>query len=175
MLNIETRLVTLAGREKGLSIVVALMLSVSGLLVTLVITDVGSAGFLVILLVSHVKAASTAVDIGFLSTGFLVILVITEFLLHVKAVSAIIRPRLSGTGLLVVIIAGFPAADVIGAGLGAGFLIVLIALLSAMFLSLVKVALTGRDTTAYTEPLIPLHLNTTVFLDLDQAIVKVVL
>jgi hypothetical protein len=174
MLSTETRLVTLAGREEGLSIVVALMLSVGGLLVTSVIIDIGSAGFSVVLPVSYAKAAFTAVDVGFLSARFLVVLIITEFLLYVKAVLAITGPGLSGTGLLIIIITGFSAADVIGTGSGTGFLVVLITLSSVIFLSLVKVALADEDVTACTEPLILLRLDAAVFL-VNQAIVKVIL
>jgi hypothetical protein len=104
-----------------------------------------------------------------------VVLVIAEFLSHVKAASAIIGPELSGTGLLVVVVAGFPAADVIGAGSGAGFSVVLMALSSATFPSLVEVALVGGDATARAEPSIPLRLDIAVFLDIDRAMVEVVL
>jgi hypothetical protein len=175
MLNTKTRLVTLAGKEESLSIVITLMLSIGGLLVTLVITDTGSAGFLVVLPVLHTKAAFIAVDVGFLSARFLIILMITEFLSHVKTTLTITRPRLSGTRLLIVIITGFPAINIISTRLDTRFLVVLITLLSTMFLSLIKVTLISEDTTAYTKPLIPLHLNTTVFLNLDQAIIKVML
>jgi hypothetical protein len=175
MLGTETRLVTLARGEEGLLIVVAPMLSVGGSLVALVIADAGSVGFSVVLSVSYVKAASTAVDVGFLSAGFLVALIIAEFLSHVKAASAITRPGLLSTRLSVVVVAGFPAADVIGAGSGAGSLVVLMALSSAMFLSLVKVALVGGDATACAEPLIPLRLDAAVFLNIDRAMVEVVL
>jgi hypothetical protein len=166
---------TLAKKEKGLLIIIALMLSIGGLLLALVIIDISSARFLVILSVLHVKAAFTAVNIRFLSARFLIVLVIIEFLSHIKTASAITRPRLSGTGLLVVIIAGFSAADVINTGSGAGFLVVLIALSNAIFLSLIKVAFTGKEAIACAKPLILLRLNTAVFLDLDQAIIKVIL
>jgi hypothetical protein len=174
MLSIETRLMTLAGKEKGLSIMVAPMLSVGGLLVTLVIIDVSSAGLLLVLPVSYAKAAFTAVNVGFLSTRFLVVLIITEFLLHIKAVLVITGPRLLGIKLLIIIVAGFPAADVISTKSGIRFLIVLIILLSAMFLSLIKVAFAGKDTTVCVKPLILLCLNITVFL-INQAIIKVML
>jgi hypothetical protein len=141
----------------------------------LVITDTGSAGFLVVLPVLHIKTIFTAVNIRFLSTRFLVALIITEFLLHVKAILIITGPRLLSTGLLIVMVIGFPSANVIGIGLGAEFLVMLIILLNTMFLSLVKVALTGKNTTACAEPLILLCLDTAVFLDIDQAIVKVIL
>jgi hypothetical protein len=104
-----------------------------------------------------------------------VALMIAEFSSHVKAASAITGPGLSSTGLLVVVMAGFPAADVIGAGSGAGSSVVLMALSSAMFPSLVEVALAGGDATARAGPSIPLRLDTAVFLDIDRAMVKVVL
>jgi hypothetical protein len=157
--------VTLAEKKKGLLIIVTLMSSISRLLVTLAIIDINSIRFLVILLVLHTKAAFTAVNVGFLSIGFLIILIIAEFLSYVKAVLAIIGPRLLDTGLLVVIMAGFLAVDVISVRLGMGFLVMLMALLSAMFLSLVKVTLIGEDTIVYTEPLILLCLNAAVFLN----------
>jgi hypothetical protein len=103
-----------------------------------------------------------------------VVLVIAEFSSHVKAASAITGPGLSGTGLSVVVVAGFPAADVMGAGSGAGFSVVLMALSSAMFPSLVEVALADGDATARAEPSIPLRLDAAVFL-VDRAMVEVVL
>jgi hypothetical protein len=87
--------------------------------------------------------------------------------LYVKATSAITGLRLSDISLLIIIVAGFPAANVISVGLSAEFLVVLITLLSAMFLSLVKVALANKDAIAYAKPSILLHLNTIVFLNLD--------
>jgi hypothetical protein len=157
----------LVKREKGLLIIITPILSIGGLLITLVITDTSSVKFLVVLPVSHTKAAFTAINIRFLSIRFLVVLIITEFLSHVKTVSAITRPRLSGTGLLVIIVVGFPAANVISIGSGVGFSVVLITLLNVMFLLLIKVTFVGGDTTAYTKPLILLRLNTAVFLDLN--------
>jgi hypothetical protein len=108
-----------------------------------------------------------AVDVRLLSIGFLVILIIAEFLSYVKAVLAITGPRLLSTGLLIIMVAGFLAADVISTGLGVRFSVVLIALSSAMFLLLVEVAFAGGEATACAEPLILLCLNATVFLNLD--------
>jgi hypothetical protein len=113
MLGTETKLVTLAKKEEGLSIIIASMPSIYKLLVALVIINISSAGFLVVLPVSYIKTTSTAVNIEFLSTGFLVILIIVKFLLYMKAELIITRPRLLGTGLLIVIVTGFPATNVI--------------------------------------------------------------
>jgi hypothetical protein len=175
MLSTETRLVTLAKKEEGLSIIITLILSIGGLLIALVITDIDSTRFSVILSVLYIKAAFTAVNIRFLSTSFLVILVITEFLSHMKTTSAIRGPGLSGIGLLVVIIAGFPAAKVISIGLGARFLVVLIILLNTVFLLLVKVTFIDKKAITRAKPLIPLLLNIIVFLGLNQIIIKVML
>jgi hypothetical protein len=85
----------------------------------------------------------------------------------VKTISAITGPRLLGTGLLIIIVVGFPAADVISVGLGVRFLVMLIILLSAMFLSLVKVTFVGGEAIACTKPLILLRLDAVVFLNPD--------
>ena len=167
ILSIERRLVTLANREEVLLVLVALILSVSGVLVALVIIGVSSTRFLVVLLVLHVKVVSIIVKVGFVSIGFLVVLVVIKFSLYIKVVLVIIGIGLLGTGLLVVVVAGLSAIGVIGVGSGIGFLEVLIVLLSTMFLLLMEVIFIGGDTIARIEPLIPLYLDIVVFLDLD--------
>jgi hypothetical protein len=155
------------------------MSDVGGLLVASVIADVGGTGFLLVLPVSHVKAASAVVDVGFLSAGFLVVLLaglsVAAFTSHMEAAPAITGPGLSSAGLSVVVVGGFSAADIMGARSGAGFPVVLVALSGAMFSSFVEVEFAGGDAAARAEPLIPLRLDVAVFLDLDPAMVEVVL
>jgi hypothetical protein len=161
MLDAKTGLVASARREAVLSAAVALM------------SDVG-AGFSVVLLVSYVKAVSTTVDVVFLSSGFLVVLVagltVAEFSSYVEVASAVIGPGLPSARPLVVVV--LSATDVISAGLGAESLVMLVILSGAMFSSFVEGALTG-DATARAGPLIPLSLE--VLPDLSRAMVEVML
>jgi hypothetical protein len=135
------------------------MLNLDRLLVAF--AKIGGVGFSVVLSRSYVKIVFTIVNMRFLSTRFLVLVVTKLSVVSSRAerVLAIIGLRLLSIRVLVIIVLGFLSASVISAGLRAGFSIILIILLDVIFLSLIKLVLAGRDAAACAKLLILLFLG----------------